>query len=127
MSITTTRKLSDDVLQSAEQAVESTRALANESLDQASSKVRELQSSLKPALDEMAERAQQALRRGLDSATETRLQAQKFGGTVRVIDRVADATGKYVSEQPVKSVLIAAATGAALAALLIAATRSGRN
>ena len=121
MSINTTRKLSDDVLQSAEQAVESTRALANESLDQASSKVRELQSSFKPALDEMAERAQLALRRGLDSATETRLQAQKSLG------RYADATGKYVSEQPVKSVLIAAATGAALAALLIAATRSGRN
>lgn len=124
MSITSTKtagQLSDDVLQSAEQAVESTRTLANESLDQASSKVRELQSSFKPALDEMAERAKQALHRGLDTATETRLQGQKSLG------RYADATGRYVAEQPVKSVLIAAATGAALAALLLAATRNSRN
>ena len=120
-STKTARQLSDDMLQSTEQAVESTRALANESLDQASSKVRELQSSFKPAFEEVAERAKQALSRGLDTATETRLQAQKSLG------RYADATGRYVAEQPVKSVLIAAATGAALAALLIAATRNGRN
>jgi ElaB/YqjD/DUF883 family membrane-anchored ribosome-binding protein len=42
------------------------------------------------------------------------------------LGRYANATGRYVTEQPVKSALIAAAVGAAVAAIVMVA-RSRRN
>ena len=42
------------------------------------------------------------------------------------MSRYADVTGRYVSQQPVRSVLIAVAAGAAIAALVVAARRRNR-
>jgi len=44
----------------------------------------------------------------------------------RQLGEYASATGRYVSEQPVKSALIAAAAGAAVAALVLAMRRNKR-
>ena len=92
------------VLQTAEQAVESVRGFTNDSLDRAGS-----------VAEELSARAQELARKGIAAASGTSAQAQK------AMHRYADTTTKYVAEQPVKSVLIAAAIGAALAALVIAA------
>ena len=44
----------------------------------------------------------------------------------RHLGQYANATGRYVTEQPVKSALIAAAVGAAVAALVLAMRRNKR-
>lgn len=69
---------------------------AGESLDRAGEKVRELRMGL----------------------ADTAVAAQQRLG------RYADATTRYVSEQPLKSALIAAGVGALVAGLIIAARRS---
>lgn len=112
-----THHLTSDAPSAAEPALAVTRAPVHNTLDHANTHVRELQSSLKPALEHLVENVQHTLRHGLDSVTESRKQAQKS------LARGADATARYVAEQPVKSVLLAAATGAAVTALLIALTR----
>ena len=58
--------------------------------------------------------------RSLSAVGETASLAQERLG------RYASTTGRYVTEQPVKSALIAAAVGAAVAALVLYA-RSRRN
>ncbi|MBC7436422.1 MAG: hypothetical protein H7332_10175 [Bdellovibrionales bacterium] len=105
---------SESVLQSAEQAVESVRGFTNDSLDRAGVAVRDARSSLSASADQLAARAQELTRKGIAAAAETSAQAKK------TINRYADVTGKYVSDQPVKSVIIAAAVGAAVAALVLA-------
>jgi ElaB/YqjD/DUF883 family membrane-anchored ribosome-binding protein len=114
-----TRHLSEEVLQSAEDAVETTRTFAHESLDRATDKVRDLRRDLEPAIDQLASKAERLVRNGLGAVTHTGESAQK------ALTHYADATGRYVANQPVKSVLIAAATGAAVAALFMAL--HGRN
>lgn len=120
-SADTARDLSANVLQSAEDAVESSRSFANDQFDRAHDKVRDLRSTVEPAIDRFATRAQELANRGIHAASDATAKVQKQ------INHYADATGKYVAEQPVKSVLIAAAAGAALAALVIAARRNHQN
>ena len=111
------RTASDEALQSAERAVDSTRAYANDALDRAEDKVRELRGSVDPMIDALATKAQRMARQSLDLAAEAREKAQQS------LSRYATATTQYVSEQPVRSVLIAAAVGAAVA-LLVSASRN---
>lgn len=95
----TARQLANHVLKSAEQAYDTTRGFADESLDQ----------------------AQRFARRGLDAASDAGAKAQK------TLVRYADSTGEYVASQPMKSLLMAAAAGAAIAALLLSVRhRNGR-
>jgi ElaB/YqjD/DUF883 family membrane-anchored ribosome-binding protein len=58
--------------------------------------------------------------RGLSAVSDSASVAQERLG------RYASTTGRYVTEQPVKSALIAAAVGAAVAAIVMVA-RSRRN
>ena len=106
----------DDLQNSADRAIDTTREIANDVLDHAEKKVRDLRGSVDPVVDMLASRAQKLARQSLDMASEARERAQQS------LTRAADATTRYVSEQPLRSVLIAAAVGASVA-LLIAATR----
>lgn len=105
------RSLTDDVLQSAQDAVQTTRDVADQSLDKAQEGVRTLRSKADPAIDELAARAQDLAARSIDYCAETSARAR------RQMQQAADITGKYVAEQPGKSLMIAAASGAALATL----------
>lgn len=111
------KQVSDQALQSAEKAVDNTRAYANDALDRAEDKVRDLRGSVDPMIEAMATKAQKLARQSLDIAAEAREKAQQS------LSRYASATTQYVSEQPVRSVLIAAAVGAAVA-LLVSASRN---
>jgi ElaB/YqjD/DUF883 family membrane-anchored ribosome-binding protein len=111
------RNVSDEALQTAERAVDNTRAYANDALDRAEDKVRELRGNVDPMIDALATKAQRLARQSLDIAAEAREKAQQS------LSRYASATTQYVSEQPVRSVLIAAAVGAAVA-LLVSASRN---
>ena len=81
----------------AQQALENTRDYANQAFEKAGVRMRDLRSGVK----DMASR-------GADS----------MGG-------YAQATTRYIADEPVKSALIAAAIGAAVAGLVIALRRSG--
>ena len=108
-TLTGMRQQSDDAVQSADRA---TRTYANDALDKAESKVRELRGSVDPMVDMLATKAQKLARQSMDMAAEAKDRAQQSLG------RAADVTQRYVSEQPVRSVLIAAAVGAGIALLV---------
>jgi ElaB/YqjD/DUF883 family membrane-anchored ribosome-binding protein len=59
--------------------------------------------------------------RGMSAASESAQIAQERLG------RYASATGRYVTEQPIKSALIAAAVGAAVAAIVMVARSRRAN
>lgn len=113
----TVRNASDDLANSATRAIDSTRDFAKDALDRADSKVREFNSNIDPTVNMLAAKAQKLAQQSFDMAAEAKERAQQS------IRRAAGATTHYVSEQPLKSVLIAAAVGAGVA-LLIAATRN---
>ncbi len=116
MNTTTTKtpsQLADEVRQTASDAVESTRVYAQNAVNAAGEKVRDFE----PAVEQFAARVQQAVQRGLNAASHTGARAQ------RRLEDAKDATGRYISEQPVRSALIAAAAGAAIAALIVLLSR----
>lgn len=115
------RQASDDLLQTAGKAVDSTREHANEALDRAESKVRELRGQVDPVVDMLASKAQKLARHSLDLASEAKERAEQS------LKRAAGVTTRYVSEQPVRSVLIAAAVGAAVALLVSTSRQRNRD
>ncbi len=80
------------------------------------------------ALDSTREFAAQALERAADKMRDLRYGvADTASAAQRQMGHYANATTRYVAEQPLKSALIAAGVGAAvMAAILIARRRSGR-
>jgi len=110
-------QLADDARQTAADAVETTRAYAKNAVNAAGEKVRDLQRDAEPAVEQIAAKVQQAVQRGLEAASKTTERAH------RRFEDAANVTGRYISDQPVRSVLVAAAAGAAIAALIVLATR----
>ena len=114
----TTGNLADQAAQGADSAIKSTQRFANEALDTLSDKVGEVRDQAAPVLNRVAEKAETLARRGLeavkDSSQVVRDKAQ----------RASDSTVAYIKDEPVKAILIAAATGAALMALISLMTRS---
>ncbi len=111
------QQTSDDILNGASRAVDSTREYANDALNTADNKVRELRGQVDPMVDMLASKAQKLARQSFDMASEAKHRAQQS------LSQAANTTGRYVSEQPLRSVLIAAAVGAGVA-LLISASRN---
>ena len=73
------------------------------------SDTRALRRQADPAIDDLAARAQDLAARSIDYCAETSARAR------RQMQQAAEATSKYVAEQPGKSLVIAAASGALLA------------
>lgn len=113
----TASELADEFRQAAQDTVESSRAYAQNAVNAAGEKVRDLRRDAEPSLEQIAARVQQAVQRGIDSATKTSARAQ------RRVEEAAEVTGRYIADQPVRSVLLAAAAGAAITALIVLATR----
>ena len=96
------RQTSEAMMQSAEQAVDSTAAKAGEALH----------NRIDPMVDMMAVTAQKLAKQSMNMATDAKEYAQ------HAMNRATKVSTQYVSEQPVRSVLIAAAVGAAVAVLV---------
>jgi ElaB/YqjD/DUF883 family membrane-anchored ribosome-binding protein len=104
--------LVDQAALQAEHAIASTRRLANEAMDGLSGSVEGLRSSAAPALSRVAEQAGAFTQSGVDAV---------LNGSHHLADKArqaSDGTVRYIQHEPLKSVLIAAATGAALMALV---------
>ena len=104
--MTTTRSIrsdasgyADDARGIASQALESTREYANQAFDRAGARLGDLRSNIKDMTS-----------RGSNSVGE-----------------YAQATTRYIADEPLKAALVAAAIGAAVAGLVIALRRTNTN
>lgn len=115
------QKTADGVMSSAGRALETTRDHANNAIDRAESKLRELRGNVDPAVEFLAEKAQKMARQSLDIASEAKERAEKS------LKYAADVTTRYVSEQPMRSMLVAVTVGVAVALLISSSRGRDRN
>jgi ElaB/YqjD/DUF883 family membrane-anchored ribosome-binding protein len=101
---------SDQAMGTGAQALDNTRQFATQAMERAGERVRDLRYG-----------ASDLARKGAHTVSDATAAAQ------RQLGHYAQATGRYVSEEPVKSALIAAAIGAAVAALVLAIRRNRRE
>ncbi len=110
--------LADQAAASADQAIKSTQRMANEAMDSLSGSVQDLRQQATPLLNRATEQASALAQRGVDAVRD---------GTQQLRDQArhaTDTTVSYIKDEPIKSMLIAAATGAALMALISLMGRS---
>ena len=113
--------IADSAADSATSAIRSTQNVANEAFDRLSDKVEDARSHAAPLLNRLTTQAEMAARRSADAVRDTSAQLRERAA------RASDTTVGYIREEPVKSMLIAAATGAALMALIGLLSRSRRD
>ena len=122
MSLTPTTEKSgtlvDQASQSADQAIRATQQAANHAVDSAGNALQGLRQQATPVLERASEQVSAMAHRGLDSVRETTHQLRLKA------EHASDTTVGYIRQEPVKAVLIAAATGAALMALISLVARS---
>ena len=116
----TTSDVTDQMGQSAQNGIRSAQRTANDMLDNLSSSVSDLQGRAGPMLDRVSSQAETLARQGMDAVRDSTAQMRD-----RAL-RASDTTAGYIKDEPFKSILIAAATGAALMALIGLMTRSDR-
>ena len=109
----------DKVADSATGAIRSTQNVANSAFDSLSSTVDSARDQAVPVLERLSKQADDLTRRGIDSVRETSAQLRE-----RAAELSDTATG-HIRDEPIKAMLIAAATGAALMALITLMSRSG--
>ena len=100
----------EDAAGAASHALDSTRQFAGQAIDRAGEKARDLRENFKGLAS-----------KSVDTVSEAQAAAQ------RRLGQYAQATTRYVADHPVKSALIAAAVGAAIAALVLAWRNRDRN
>ena len=111
-------RLVDQVAQGADDTIKATQRVANETLDRLADKVQDTHDKAAPKLVRIAERAESMVRRGSDVLRDGSQQVREKA------HQASDRTIAYIKEEPVKAVLIAAATGAAMLALVNLMSRS---
>lgn len=120
-NLPTSGQASDELIDSTSHGFDMTRARAHEALDKAQTKLRQLRGNVDPVVDMLASRAQKMAQQSLDLASEAKDRAEQS------LKRAAGVTTRYVSEQPVRSILIAAGVGAGVALLVAAARQRNGN
>jgi ElaB/YqjD/DUF883 family membrane-anchored ribosome-binding protein len=96
----------------ADSALRSTQRTAHEAIDALSDKAQDLKDQAAPVLNRVAAKAEELARRGAD------VMRDRSGALRERAIRGSDATIGYIKDEPVKAILIAAAAGAALMALV---------
>ncbi len=104
--------LVEQAAQSADHAIKSTQRVANDALDDLADSVHDFQQQAQPLLHRASEQVSALAQRGVDSVRDT---SQQLRGKAQ---QASVTTVNYVKDEPVKGILIAAATGAALMALI---------
>jgi ElaB/YqjD/DUF883 family membrane-anchored ribosome-binding protein len=113
--------LADQAAQSADNAIKATQRVANETLDGLAGTVQDIRQQAAPLLNRVGEQAGAMAQRSVDAIRDSSEQLREKAL------RASDTTVGYIKDEPVKAVLIAAATGAALMALLSLMARSNSN
>ena len=102
----------DAAKSSVEHAMQSAPGVADETLDKLSSSAQDLRDEVSPLLERASEQASALAQRGVDAVRDRSVQVRDQAM------RASNSTLNYIKDEPVKTVLIAAAAGAALMALL---------
>lgn len=110
--------LADQAAHSADVAIKSTQRVANEALDGLAGSVETARTQVAPMLDRATEQASALAHRGMDAVRNGSQQLREKAV------HASDTTATYIKNDPIKAVLIAAATGAALMALVSLLSRS---
>lgn len=103
---------------SADQAIQASQRAANDALKSLSNAMQDLRLHATPVLERASDKVSAVARHGVDSVRETSHQLRMKA------ERASNNTVSYIRHEPMKSVLIAAATGAALMALVSLVARS---
>lgn len=114
----TANEYTDKATQKADDAIKSTQRMANDAMDSLSDKVEDLRSQAGPTINRLATQAEDAARRGIAAVKENTQQLREKAM------QATDTTVTYIKDDPIKAMLIAAATGAALMALVSMMGRS---
>jgi ElaB/YqjD/DUF883 family membrane-anchored ribosome-binding protein len=102
-----------------EQAAQSTQRVADQAIDKFTHTAHDLREQVSPMIERAGEQASALAQRGMETVRERSQQLRNQAV------RASDHTVGYIRDEPVKSVLIAAAAGAVLVALLRLLRRPG--
>ncbi|MFN0186745.1 MAG: hypothetical protein ACKVQR_23275 [Aquabacterium sp.] len=103
---------------SAEHAIDATQRITNVALDSLSGSVQDMRDRAIPAVNRTSDAIGALVQQGLDRARDGRQMLSDRA------HRATDATTGYIKGEPIKAMLIAAATGAVLMALVSQLARS---
>lgn len=107
-----TNNIADQAAETATQAIRSTQSLANAAFDRMNDKVEGARDTASPMIDRWSSQAEAAARRSVEAMRETSAQLRE-----KALQAAGSTSGR-IQDDPLKAVLIAAAAGAALMALL---------
>lgn len=110
--VDTPTSLMDQAAQTADQAIKSTQQVASDALETLTDALQDLRHQATPLAERTEAQVSAFTQRGLNSVRETSHQLRVKA------EHASESTVAYIKHDPVKSVLIAAATGAALMALI---------
>ncbi len=110
--------IADSAASTAQDAIRSTQRAADQALDRLSNKVDEVRSQAAPLLNKVSSQAEAAARRGMEAVRDTSQQLRERA------QQAQDMTVAYVKDEPIKAMLIAAATGALLMGIISLLGRS---
>lgn len=102
-----------------ENAVDTAHDAAQGALSGVSNQIDSLHDQAKPTVDRLVARGQEMASSAIEGTKEVGARAKK------AVSGYANACETYVSEQPLKSVAIAAAAGATIAALILMSRNRG--
>ena len=109
----TANKFGTQIANGVEGAVDTAHDAAINTLSKASDTIDSLQDRVKPVVE-------RAVARGKEIASDTVAATQKAGSRAKsALSDAASSCENYITEKPMKSVAIAAAAGATIAALLL--------
>jgi len=114
----TVDRLTEQAANRADRAIDSTQRATQDALDTVQAGVDELRHTLPSAFTRAAAQVESITRQGIERARQATADVR---GQVAL---TGDRTVAYIKDEPVKSVLIAAAAGAALAGLIGLLSRS---
>ncbi|MEX8493351.1 hypothetical protein [Sphaerotilus sp.] len=104
--------LTDQAVESADHAIKVAQRVATDALDSLAGAIQALRAQAEPLLDGAADQASSMAHRGLNSLHDS-------SAVLRTSARQAsESTVSYIRHDPIKSILMAAATGAALMGLI---------
>lgn len=104
----------------AKESVTATRKAAADAAEKAQEGLAAVEKQINPVIDDLAARAQELANRSIHFCADNSERAR------RQIQTAAEATTRYVVDQPGKSLMLAAAAGAAVATALLWGARSRR-
>ena len=111
------KEIASDVKSDAKEVIEDGKDAASKAFKEARDGLRAVEKEISPAIDDFANKAQALASKSIEFCAESSDRARKQ------FQHATEATTKYVIDQPVKSVLLAAAAGAVVASAFLLGSR----